>query len=236
MPSDRNNIQIQTLSNEHIEPVIECLARAFTRENQHIALGLKYEDQQALFRILVPVCASEGLSQVAVNSKTGQVCGVILNRDFDAEPLDEHPLYQERCSKPFAPIDAAIHKLDEEFVEQLRNRKYLYHVVDEADGPGTVLHILFLAVCKDFAGQGIAHMLVQRTLQIARAQGYSAVVAEASGPGSQKVFRQQGFDTWYELRYDSFEFPPQSGNKPFATINDTDAFQLVVKTITSSRL
>ncbi|XP_077998796.1 arylalkylamine N-acetyltransferase 1-like [Glandiceps talaboti] len=72
-----------------------------------------------------------------------------------------------------------------------------------------------LGVDKTYRGRGIATKLIQLRTQLAREKGCKFIVAQASAPGSQKLYSNLGFEEAGEIKFCDFEY---KGERVFGAI------------------
>eukprot|EP00455_Lapot_gusevi_P022304 TRINITY_DN2321_c0_g1_i2.p2 TRINITY_DN2321_c0_g1~~TRINITY_DN2321_c0_g1_i2.p2 ORF type:complete len:179 (+),score=33.31 TRINITY_DN2321_c0_g1_i2:170-706(+) len=110
----------------------------------------------------------EGLSWVAVDSATGAYMGVCLNEDY-------HSAFQ------VGPIPDCVCPALQELIRGVRglDRQYRDTYLPDLQ-PHQCIHLDLLGVHPDFAGRGLASLLVGKTLEYARAQGFHRAVLTAT--------------------------------------------------------
>jgi ribosomal protein S18 acetylase RimI-like enzyme len=152
-------------------------------------LGMRASDIEPIVGCFAAKAAAEQLTIVA-RTDAGKLVGALLAQDFATPP----PAGLELTTHLFLPIGALLDGLDEEY-RQGKNIE-----------PGQYLHLFMLGVLPEWAGQGIGHHLVATALENGQKHGYRVAVTEATGCGSQHIFRTQGFNERIMRKYDSYEF------------------------------
>ena len=161
-----------------------------------------------MLMVFLPAALPAGLTMGAFNGH--RMVGIALTTPYSFVPPPEI----EGTSPNYPPIGALIGALERGYARENAAR------LDRCT------HIHMLALDRAVRGRGIAQRLVEATAINARAQGYDAVVTDATNPASQRVFASQGFETIHEVRYDSFA---HDGATRFASIANLGAIKLMEK-------
>lgn len=190
--------------------MVRLLATVFAQsEPPAVAMGLSVSELEDFLRLLAPRAVADGLTVMARESQSGATAGVLLTDDLAVPPPGSHCI-----SRKFLPIFALLDALDEQYKH------------DRSIARGECLHLFMLAVDPRFAGQGIAHRLVQYCLENGRRKGYRLAVTEATGNVSQHVFSKLGFHERFRLLYREFRF---EGKAVFSSIREHSGVVLMEK-------
>lgn len=189
---DKNSeILFQKLQPSDIEETATCISQVFS-SFEPIAKALKISFNQ-FYQLAVPVCqkaADEEISLIAKDRKTGEIVGFIISEDF----MTSH-------SDPYEGIDnkfEAVFYLLSELEENYRSCNHLT--------AGQVLHIFMLGVQEKYTKRNIATTLVRENLNLAKHHNFEIAIAEATGVGSQQIFRNLGFTEEFAIEYKSYKF------------------------------
>lgn len=195
------------LERDHPE-LAALLGRVFAEfDHPSRVIGLPAGEIEAIVTAFGPKSLAEGLTVVA-RTPGGEMAGVFLAEDF-ATPGPEG---LEEAAPNFGPIGALLDSLSGPYREA------------KGFAPGECAHLFMLGVDPTFAGQGIAHRLVVRSLENARALGYRCAVLEATGAASQHVFRKLGFRELGRIPYGDFHF---MGERIFRAVPEPEAALLM---------
>ncbi|XP_072765267.1 arylalkylamine N-acetyltransferase 1 isoform X2 [Anoplolepis gracilipes] len=176
--------------------VLKFLRRFFFRDeplNQCIQLIPEGEDSTCLE--LEDFCShssfENNLSLMAVTT-SGAIVGVLLNGKADPPP-DEEPEYIKACKNT-------------KFKKILR---LLYHVDKTVNKDGqfrdlNVLEIKILSVDTNWRGKGVGKTLIEKTIEIAKEQGFHYARVDCSSAFSGKLCARIGFDAIYKLNYNDY--------------------------------
>jgi len=173
---------------EHGPAITRILARSFVHEPMSKAVGLSEVTLIRILECFVPECTANGLSVVAVSEKKIAMVGVFINHDFRADlPAgfpDQFPA--------FLPIADALLTINS-----------LYERQRPGLGRGEAMCLSWGAVDPEgrFARRGIAKVLFQLSMDLARRHGFERCVAECTGHYSQRAARWAGFQPMARLRY-----------------------------------
>ena len=207
--ADVQDIQYGLLESADLEELIELLADVFSRfDPPAAAAGLSFDDARALVRLFAQRAPYDALTIVAREQSSGKLIGAMLTDDFATPP----PGGVDNLSEHFHPIAALLDGLDEQYRKTRR-------VV-----PGEILHLFMLGVSPEFGGKGIAHTLVQLTLDNGKRNSYKTAITEATGNVSQHIFRKLGFIEQFCTAYKEFHY---HGKQIFETIVEHDAVILM---------
>ena len=138
--------------------------------------------------------------------------GGLIAEDFALEDPDDPTIYSDEL----APVYAIVDILDHWYKER--------HTVE----PGSIFHILMMGVFPEFSGQSIGEQLIISAENFARKQGYKGIIAEATGPVSQKIFSKSGYETIFKVKYREFIFKEKH---VFSNITDCESCDLVFKAL-----
>ncbi len=204
METSTNAVQLEygIYSSADEKDVVQLLSKVFTKHDpMAVALDLKPQEFETLFKWLSPKVADEGLTTVARRTDNRKVVAVMFVEDSGTEP----PQGIEQLSSRFEPIFEYLGDIEEEY---LGGREH---------EPGVTAHLFFCGVDDEFAGQGVAQKLADNGLRHIFDQGYQFIVAEGTSKKSQYVSRKMGFVDKVQRPYAEFEF---GGKKVFESIAD----------------
>ncbi|XP_032677783.1 dopamine N-acetyltransferase-like isoform X2 [Odontomachus brunneus] len=187
---------IEIINKDDKLKVLKFLRRFFFRDeplNQCIQLIPEGEDSTCIE--LEDYCSTasleNGFSLMAV-SASGAIVGVMLNGKMDP-PSNEEPEYISSCTNP-------------KFKKILR----LLHYVDKKVNVGgqfrdlNIMEIRIISVDTNWRGQGIAKALVEKSVEIAKEQGFHYARADCTSLFSAKLCARIGFDAVYKLDYNDY--------------------------------
>jgi ribosomal protein S18 acetylase RimI-like enzyme len=197
MPMERDGLTYAPLEAQDLDRVAEVVAQSFTDGSEPVALalGVTAEDFKGFLKALLPKFPGEGLSIVARDAQTNEICGAQLNDEMMIDlPVDPSQF-------PWAgPVFAVANELYRQYFQQGSLQ------------PHHCIHLFIICVSRSSRGKGISHQLLDLSLETGRARGYRRAVVEASGLVSQHVLRKAGFTTRVEIPYATFEI---EGTRPF---------------------
>ena len=182
------NVVYSVFESADLTDLAEVLGESFSSgEPMARAVGLTDADVRKIAVAFGPKALSERLTVVA-RLENGSMVGALLAQDLVTAP----PEGLESVTKRFLPIGALLDGLD----EQYRQGKQIE--------PGKYLHMFMLGVRPALEGQGIGRQLVSAALANGRDLGFQTAVTEATGNGSQHIFRTLGFVERVRERYANF--------------------------------
>lgn len=182
--------------------VVRLLSQVFTAHDpMAVALDLKPEEFETLFKWLSPKVTKEGLTTVARRADNREVVAVMFVEDAGTEP----PPGIEQLSSRFEPIFEYLGHIEEEYRRGNEPK------------PGLTAHLFFCGVDDEFAGQGVAQNLLNEGIRHIFNRGYQFIVAEATSKKSQHVSSKIGFVDKVQRPYAEFEF---DGRRVFESIAD----------------
>jgi GNAT superfamily N-acetyltransferase len=194
------NITFQVFQSSDLAEMASVLSQSFSLgEPMAVAAGLTSADLANIVELFGPKAALEPLTIVA-RLASGEMAGALLAQDF-ATPAPEG---LASVTARFRPIGALLDGLDDAY----RAGKKIE--------PGTYLHLFMLGVLPAHAGQGLGRGLVSASLQNARTLGYRMAVTEATGGGSQHIFREHGFVERFSQKYADFLFDGEPVFRPIS--------------------
>ncbi|GAB1866855.1 N-acetyltransferase domain-containing protein [Camponotus japonicus] len=187
---------IQIINKDDKLKVLKFLRRFFFRDeplNQSIQLIPEGEDSTCAE--LEDYCShssfENNLSLMAVTA-SGAIIGVLLNGKSEPPP-EEEPEYIESCKNAkFKKILRLLHYVDKNVNVSGRFQDL------------NVLEIKIISVNTNWRGKGVAKALIEKTLEIAKEQGFHYVRADCSSLFSGKLCERIGFDTIYKLNYSDY--------------------------------
>ncbi|XP_011341168.1 dopamine N-acetyltransferase isoform X2 [Ooceraea biroi] len=176
--------------------VLKFLRRFFFRDeplNQSIQLIPEGEDSTCWE--LEDYCSNasfeNNLSLKAV-SANGTIVGVSLNGKMGPPPVEE-PEYIRSCKNAkFKEILKLLHYIDKNVNVGERFRDL------------SVLEIRIISVDTNWRGKGIAKGLIDKSMEVAKAQGFHYVRADCTSQFSGKLCARMGFNAIYELDYKDY--------------------------------
>lgn len=187
---------IEIINKDDKLKVLKFLRRFFFRDeplNQSIQLIPEGEDSTCME--LEDYCShsslENNLSLMAV-SASGTIVGVQLNGKMNP-PSKEEPEYIRLCK-------------NEKFKKILR----LLHYIDKDVNRGgqfrdsNVLEIRIISVDTNWRGKGVAKNLIEKTMEIAKEQGFHYIRADCTSFFSGKLCARLGFDAIYNLNYSDY--------------------------------
>ena len=93
--------------------------------------------------------------------------------------------------------------------------------------PGEVFHPFMVGVDPNSNIKGLAVLMSEKSLALAKAKGYREAVLEATGRASQHIYKNRlGYSTIGSIIYREFEF---EGQRPFADMQAADCCELAWK-------
>ncbi|XP_011632927.1 dopamine N-acetyltransferase-like isoform X2 [Pogonomyrmex barbatus] len=201
--------------------VLKFLRRYFFRDeplNQSIQLIPEGEDSTCME--LEDYCShatfENNLSLMAV-SASGAIIGVQLNGKMEPSS-NEEPEYIRLCKNT-------------KFKKILR---LLYHIDKNVNKGGqyrdsNVLEIRILSVDTNWRGKGVAKNLIEKTIEIAKQQGFHYVRADCTSAFSGKLCARLGFDAIYELNYN--DYVDEEGKPIFSPVSPHTAAITYIKKV-----
>ncbi len=95
----------QKLSNEHFRQASNCLAKGFLREPMTQVLNITFEEMKTFCDAVITFAIEKtNLSFIAVD-QDNNVIGVIINKDFIENPIDENIKLNEKFFPIFKLLD-----------------------------------------------------------------------------------------------------------------------------------
>ncbi len=205
-------LTFSVIQQSDLAEMADVLGQSFsTGEPMALAAGLTQADVANIVEIFGPKADGERLSVVA-RLASGEMTGALLAQDFATPAPDGLATVTVR----FHPIGALLDGLDDAY----RRGKEIE--------PGAYLHLFMLGVQTTHAGQGIGRGLVSAALQNARALGYTMAITEATGGGSQHIFRQLGFVERITQKYSDYRF---EGEPIFRTVEGVAGAMLMDRSL-----
>ncbi len=198
--AQNNEILFQTLQHRDIAATASCISQVFS-SFEPLAKALKISFNE-LYRLALPVCekaADEEISIIAKNRNTQEVVGFIISEDF----MTIHPDPPPGIDNKFETVFSLLSELEE-------NYRSSYPVK-----AGQVLHIFMLGVQEQYTKRRIGTTLVKENLNLAKHHNFEIAIAEATGVGSQQIFRNLGFTEEFSIEYKSYKF---NGENIFSSI------------------
>jgi ribosomal protein S18 acetylase RimI-like enzyme len=199
---EQNEILFQTMQSNDIEKTATCIAQVFSNhEPLATSLNISFDE---FYHFVFPICqkaASEQLSIIAKDEKTGEVVGFIIANNFMT--INSKPL--EIIDNKFEAVFSLLSELEEKYLKANPNLTK------------KVLCIFMLGVQKKYTHRHIATTLVRENLNLAKYHNFKIAITEATSIASQNIFRKLGFNEEFAIEYDSHNF---QGKKVFSSIKN----------------
>jgi ribosomal protein S18 acetylase RimI-like enzyme len=198
----KTEILFQTMQHRDIEETAACISQVFS-SFEPIAKALKISVSE-FDRLAIPVCqkaADAKLSIVAKDPNTREIVGFIISEDFMTNDTDP----PEGIDNKFEAVFSFLSDLEENYRSG--------HPVKA----GEVLHIFMLGVQEKYTNRHIATKLVKENLNLAKHHNFEIAIADATGVGSQHIFRSLGFTEEFAIEYKSYKF---QGKQIFSSLEN----------------
>lgn len=211
VPFVNNGVLYDLLQTEDIIDACNCLALAFTSEEPTTRkLEITIDELFIFAEIFCKNTVTDSLSFVAKDQQTGKLIGSLIVEDFVTLPPED----LDRISPKFKPVLALLRQLDDNYKKRYQIQK------------NEILHILMSGVDKEYVGRKISSTLKQAAHALGKIKKYQGAIAEATGPFSQKINADLGYELIDVIKYAEFEF---NQKKVFAEITDCQGCQLLYK-------
>lgn len=188
---DKNSeILFQIMQSGDIQETATCISQVFS-SFEPIAKALKISFNE-FYQLAVPVCqkaADEEISLIAKDQKTGEIVGFIISEDFMTSYSNS-----EDIDNKFEAVFYLMSELEEN-----------YRSCNSVQA-GQVLHIFMLGVQEKYTNRHIATTLVRENMNLAKHHNFEIAITEATGVGSQQIFRKLGFTEEFAIEYKSYKF------------------------------
>jgi hypothetical protein len=193
-------IAIQPLKAHNLDAAFELATEVFSRASTlHRALGVTLEDYRIYLRPQFRQVVAQGLSVVAIDTRTGAVMGCMIVTDYAKQPAGDIGTYPV-----MTPLAALARELDHQYTAAGKV------------SPGQVILIDMGAVRPEAEGRGIYQSMRAQVHTIAKSKGFQRVVGELSSAATQHVvLTQLGHAKMAEVSFHDFEC---DGAFPFRTI------------------
>ncbi|XP_071634644.1 arylalkylamine N-acetyltransferase 1 isoform X1 [Temnothorax longispinosus] len=187
---------IEIINKDDKLKVLKFLRRFFFRDeplNQSIQLIPEGEDSTCME--LEDYCShsslENNLSLMAV-SASGAIVGVLLNGKMDP-PSNEEPEYIQSCKNAkFKKILRLLHHIDKGVNINGQYRDF------------NVLEVRIISVDTNWRGKGVGKTLIEKSMEIAKEQGFHYIRADCTSFFSGKLCARLGFDAIYNLNYNDY--------------------------------
>ena len=196
---NHNGIEYTVVEPRHRDQVVEILTAALLDEpsTSGSVLPQPTEAQWRRFtEFFIEECTTNGLSVVALDpSDPTTVVGAFINRDF-LQPLPVG--FEEFVAEPspFAPILAALTRIDEAWFES--------HPEIPQTEVGRVVDLWMVGVSGKYLGRKIASVLTELSMKRVAEAGFEFAVIEATGDYSGRMMKAKGCRAVAELAYKDF--------------------------------
>jgi len=192
--------------------VVDCISKTFSeKEPLSKALLLKSEELESFVSSVSSRSIKNGLTFIARN-RQNQLVGCLLCEDFMAPPFDEANQFHPKL----APIWALLDELDNSFKSSNSFKQ------------GQIIHFLMVGAYKEYSKFSIGLNLIKFAESSAKEKQFQGVIAEATGPVSQHIFKKIGYDTLMKIEYSRYTY---LDNPIFSNIQDCSSCDLVYKNI-----
>ncbi|KAF2351086.1 Acyl-CoA N-acyltransferase [Trinorchestia longiramus] len=209
------------LTEEQSDEAVDLLCNHFFKD-EPLGKALHLEsprDVDHWLANLLPYIIRHSVSVVAVDEhNNNKIVGVAINsiKGKDATPgLDDFLAWIDPQKDP----------------KIFRIISFLRHVAHEVDfyekyGVDRIMQFDLLNVSKDYSGRGIAAMLVQQSVALARQENLTCLVALTTGIFSAKIFARHNFRTIREIPYSSHR---ENGKLVFPSTGIHTSARILVK-------
>ncbi|XP_077998711.1 uncharacterized protein LOC144451686 [Glandiceps talaboti] len=219
------DISYRLLTEDHMEEAATIISHAFINaEPLSSCVNQPFQAEQASNVSICQAVIKDGLSLVAIDNSTGKVVGTStaalvtvadILKDLEGE-MSESILAPPGSLPHYHPIVAVVQVLD----------SFLLQVEDFINNPDAlVCSSAKVGVDGKYNGKGIATKLIELRTDLAKKKGCKFVIAQVTGPGSQKVYSNLGFKEIGEMKYKEFEY---KGEKIYSAINICPSAKMVI--------
>jgi ribosomal protein S18 acetylase RimI-like enzyme len=205
------DLSMKKLTQAELPSLIACVQASFPAPHGEVMarhLGIYPIDY---LRYTEKVCAKavdDDLTYVICHKPTGEVVSFLI-----CEALVSAPQYSTMDISPkFKPLIAILESLDRRYQD------------DRKEGLDDTLHLYMLGTAPHYRRFGLGEILVTFVSEQARRQGFARIIAEATGPGSQSLFKRLGFTTRFEESYQDYQL---GHDKPFEDLTGATHCKLV---------
>ena len=203
-------LEYHLLTKPYLDSTVDCVTKVFLYDEPMTqALGMSEAEFQTFVRAICEKAVNDKSSYICGNNK--RVIGFALNEDLVGEPLPE----SVEITPKMSPILNLLGKLDKTYLKGKRISK------------GTAFHLFMIGSLREYRNKGIAKKLTDRSLALARRQGFDRVITEATNRKSQRLLGEYfGFRDRISQSYKYYRF----GNKtPFSNIGEESCILMELK-------
>ncbi|XP_077998798.1 arylalkylamine N-acetyltransferase 1-like [Glandiceps talaboti] len=220
------DISYRLLSKDRLEEGAILLSHAFLNGEPIVScIKQPYEAELASNKSVCHAVVDDGVSLVAIDNSCGKVVGITTAGLATAGEIlkeargdeDVMPVMAPPATLPYyKPIVAIIKELDQILMDDS----------DFVNNPDAkVCSSAKLGVDVNYRGRGIASKLIELRTQIAREKDCKFIIAQASAPGSQKLYSKLGFEEVGEIKYKDFEY---KGEKVYSSVTMCPSAKMVI--------
>ncbi|KYN39137.1 hypothetical protein ALC56_06563 [Trachymyrmex septentrionalis] len=195
--SNSMDYHIEIINKDDKLRVLKFLRRFFFRDeplNQSIQLIPEGEDSTCaeLEEYCCNASFENNMSLMAV-SASGTIVGVLLNGKMDNPLSNEEPEYIRSCKNAkFKKILRLLHHLDKSVNMGGRFRDL------------NILEVRIISVDTNWRGRGVGTILMGKTAEMAKEQGYHYLRADCTSVFSAKMCERLGYEQIYKINYKDY--------------------------------
>jgi ribosomal protein S18 acetylase RimI-like enzyme len=128
-----------------------------------------------------------------IENKRKDIVGVIVSERFDPKRMAKAHSFSSNVCVPleYAPVVAMVKQLKHSIIQKRPA------VMKEK-----TLHLMTVGVLPEYRREGLGLKLIEATLEAVKKEGYKHIILEASTRGSQKIFKNLGFELLAEISYE----------------------------------
>ncbi|CAL4158947.1 unnamed protein product, partial [Meganyctiphanes norvegica] len=173
------------------EEVRELFRENFlTREPTIQGLGATPEDLMEFYLPVVQDCLNSDLCLGAKDKSSGELVGVILNKALT--PADKTTFEGHWADSSNDKVRAI--------------GNILYHAENDLDifnkfNVEKVFELGIVTVCEHYLRRGIARLLIERSEQLGRNNGFQMINCQASNSSIQHILKDKGYDTYLTIDF-----------------------------------
>ena len=200
-----------------IEQAASVLTDAFTTRTEPACYPLSSRTFTAFVTPYLERAVDDKTTVIA-RANNGETAGVCLNNDMLYQ--EEPQFIQDMLDRDYygiAQLFQILHDLDAKFIKEMKDNKLWK--------PNTILHLWMIAIHKDYGKRGIGGTMVQKTIEIAKKNGYQYIVAECTNDYSINAMKKHNFQIHTSIEYESWQYPAQSGICPYKGIAKITGFK-----------
>ncbi len=208
----QNQFRFEIATVEDFKVAVECINQTFCQgEALSKAINLSLDEFRPFVEIFTKRSIQNGHTYLAKDGE-GKVIGCLVAEDFLLPP----PEGSDKLDEKLDSVIAILSHLDEEFKKQSSPKL------------GEILHVLMVGVFPEASGNSIGVRLLELSEKMAKLEGRRGVIAEATGPVSQKIFLKSGYKVLEKVFYNRYQF---RGQLVFGRVSDCESCDLVFKAI-----